>query len=855
MKTSNKIEYMFKKNWLFILIIIAALGIYTKRNMNLQTEIVSWPDTAVVFSTDMTVISQTWQPQIKNVKGIYIECEPQNNFETVIEMRIEEGESVLAECSVEYAFLAEEKKTLEFSFDTSQVEPGKRYSIELNYLNPERDGAIKLSAGTEYGGCQIDGKDTGSALAYKIKFAKPSRLWWLFICFAPIFAIALLFMLIWNKKFEETVALALIAVGMILYSAGLSEKLHTGIIIVILLSIVSFLASIYLFNRKKAAFKDLLTPGLLIYFILIGFIVLNAYDLYLAKWDEYSHWGLAVKDMYFYSCFGKHVNSTLLLPRYFPFATLIEYWFMYHNELFSESILYVGFQVMLLSALIPVTKSIQKGWKYLFPALAVLILVPVTFFYDVSNCIYVDPLMAAWTGYILICYFSERFSVFNWCRITAGIFALVMTKDAGIVLAGCVLLIIAGDMIYQHFKEKHLNKVQWGVSVLWAVLAIAFFFSWQVYLSMPAQDTIEKENTVNTIEKESTEKEQQAEENLESKERKKEKEPVSFATISASGITKDKIQGMLNHEGAGYYDEVIQNYIIRLFDGDTYNLGNIGFSYMDLLIVSVLIICVLMIRINPHCRNRMLVFATTIVIAGVIYAGFMLVCYLFAFSKEEAIKLSSYARYMSGYLAGVIIAGLSLLLMEMSRLQEGNKVRQNLLIGMLTILIVIVPAKNFLTKNMYEAITPNKRHGYDEIQQLIRSVGAEAENIYFVCNDSNGEAYYMFKNAACPLKVPYVEWNIFASEELYLKQCDINAENGHQTIPGRYLSIEQLSDKLKQCQYIYLFHPNEVFAESYGELFIEPEKIGDGTFYQVQMDSAGEVRLSYIGKVGILSYE
>lgn len=847
MKNLDEIKCVVKRNWIFIALIIVVFGIHFKRNTNLQTEIVSWPDTMVTFTTDMGVVSQSWQPHIKTMKGVSIECESQDNFETTIGIRLKEGEEILAESSVECAFSEGEKKILEFSFDAIQVEPGKRYYIELNYLNTEVYGSINLSAGTKYGGCQIDGKDVDTALAYKIDFVKASRLWWLFASFAPIFAIALLFMMIWDKKFEETIAMALITVGMILYLAGVVENLHAGIIIVLVFSVISFLIAVYLFNRKKATYEELLSPGLLIYVLLAGFIVLNAYDLYLAKWDEYSHWGIAVKDMYYFSCFGKHINSTLLLPRYFPFATLIEYWFMYHNELFSENILYVGFHIMLLSALVPATKSIQKSWKYLFPALAVMILVPVTFFNDVSNCIYVDPLMAAWVGYILICYFSEKFSVFNWCRITAGIFALVMTKDAGVVLTGCVLIIIAGDTLYRHFKENRLSKMEWVLSILWSVLAVVFFFSWQIYLSIPAQNPIKEEAAISEY---SGETEAMVSEN---KEDKSEEESVSFATISASGITKDRILEVLNHEG--YYDEVIQNFIIRMFDGDTYSIGNVGISYMDLLIITALALWVIMVKINPGSKRRMIVCVGMELIAGVIYAGFILICYLFAFRKEEAITLSSYARYMSGYLAGILIAGLSMMLLELSSMQEERKIRPQLLVGILVVLIVIVPARNFLVKNMYEVITPNKRYGYDEIQQLIRSIGEEAENIYFVCNDSQGEAYYMFKTAACPLKLPYPDWNIFSSEESYLKQCSINEMNGHQTIPGKYVTLEQLRDKLKQCQYVYLFHPNDVFAESYGELFIEPEKIGDGTFYRVQIEDTGKVKLSYIGQVGILSYE
>ena len=59
---------------------------------------------------------------------------------------------------------------------------------------------------------------------------------------------------------------------------------------------------------------------------------------------------------------------------------------------------------------------------------------------------------------------------------------------------------------------------------------------------------------------------------------------------------------------------------------------------------------------------------------------------------------------------------------------------------------------------------------------------------------------------------------------------------------------------MQNYQYVFIFHPNEVFEESYGSLFENPDTIDDGTFYQVRCIDE-RVVLEYIGKTGVKSYK
>ena len=87
----------------------------------------------------------------------------------------------------------------------------------------------------------------------------------------------------------------------------------------------------------------LVTPGIIMWGVIMLISMYACKDLNRRLWDEYSHWGLAVKDMFYYNTYATHIESTVWLPRYPPFATLLEWFFVYVNGIFSEGIMYVAY--------------------------------------------------------------------------------------------------------------------------------------------------------------------------------------------------------------------------------------------------------------------------------------------------------------------------------------------------------------------------------------------------------------------------------------------------------------------------------------------------------------------------------
>ena len=285
-----------------------------------------------------------------------------------------------------------------------------------------------------------------------------------------------------------------------------------------------------------------------LFFIFFVIIILATSGDWLGNRDELRHWGIVVHDMFYYDSFAKHMNTTVILPRYLPFAALIEYVFEFMNGMFSEDILFIAYQTMLLSVSVIMCKSLHKkgGLKLLVPTIVAIVCIPALFFNNISSCIMVDSLISAVFAYILVCYFTDEASLFNYIRIGSALVVLVLAKDIGLIYSAMVAFIIFGDVLFTQIRMRQFRIKSVLVPIAGGLLAIVVFFSWQIYLSIPVEETIAKKTEAYVSE---------ASEGTEGKNVEETNSSVDTA-ISASGITLSGILDVLSGEGEEYQYQV-----------------------------------------------------------------------------------------------------------------------------------------------------------------------------------------------------------------------------------------------------------------------------------------------------------
>lgn len=844
----KEIGNRLKDNWFFLILLVGIICIFVKRYAYLPVSVVSNPDSQIAFCTTDVTLEQTWQPEIKAITGIQVPYYAENDFSCDIQLKVlsDDDSEVLVETTQgNYAFVAGSTGNIDFAFDRTAVTQGERYRIQISLLNADSEGTLQIASGSNYGGCCVSGKEMNQAAALKITFVKYSKLFWLVAVWLPLLGISLLLMTLTGRKWEETVGVSILFEGIILYLFGLFEHLTLGVTAVYVLTVFCFLTAVFLYNRKNMTLRDLLSPGFFLYCALFLVILITSSGDWLGYRDEMRHWGIAVRDMFYYDSFAKHSGTTLILPRYLPFAALIEYLFVYMNGLFSEDILFIAYQTFALSMLIILCRPLQKksGRKLLIPVLVTMICIPVIFFHNISNTIMVDSLLAAVSVYVLLCYYGKEMTWFNRMRIILGLIAMPLIKDMGLVFAGLTALIMFGDTLARQIKEKKFRIKEPVCVVGYVVLIIIAYFSWQFYFNMPVQSASET-TEINEIAEEAEGTEILQEESV----------PPAIEEESASigGITIDGLVRVLSGEGEEYQYQVTRNFLTELFEGETYSFGLFKISFFDwMALLTFGILSFSYFGCWREDKIRMVTLAGVSLIAACLLCTFLQVTYWFTFSKYEALDLTSMDRYLAPFACAITIVVFYLACVAVFDGQNSSRKKKYLIFAMTAFFAVSMPVEGIVTegKDIEGNTTDIITYGHDSLTEILRSVARRGERAYFICSNSDGYTEYVFRNAACPIVSEHKGWNIVASQEMYDKQYELYGRENIDDNVASVLPAEDWEEELQNCQYVVVFHADELFKQSYGEVFKETE-IEDGSVYRV-INESGDVTLSKIGTTGI----
>lgn len=844
----KEIGNRLKNNWFFLILLVGIICIFVKRYAYLPVSVVSNPDSQIAFCTTDVTLEQTWQPEIKAITGVQVPYYAENDFSCDVQLKIlsDDYSEVLVETTQgNCTFVAGTTGNIDFAFDRTAVTQGERYRIQISLLNADSEGTLQIASGSNYGGCCVSGKEMNQAAALKITFAKYSKLFWLMAVWLPLLGISLLLMTLTDRKWEETVGVPILLEGIILYIFGLLEHLTLGVATVYALTALCFVVAVILYNKKNMTMRNLLSPGFFLYCALFLVILITSSGDWLGYRDEMRHWGIAVRDMFYYDAFAKHSGTTLILPRYLPFAALIEYLFAYMNGLFSEDILFIAYQTFALSMLIILCRPLQKksGRKLLIPVLVTMICIPVIFFHNISNTIMVDSLLAAVSAYVLLCYYGEEMTWFNRMRIILGLIAMPLIKDMGLAFAGLTALIMFGDTLVGQIKEKKFRIKEPACVVGYVVLIIIAYFSWQFYFNMPVQSASETAE-VNEIAEEAEGTEILQEESV--------SPAIEEESASIGGITIDGLVRVLSGEGEEYQYQVTRNFLTELFEGETYSFGLFKISFFDwMALLTFGILSLSYFGCWKEDKIRMLTLAGVSLIAACLLCAFLQITYWFTFSKYEALDLTSMDRYLAPFACAITIVVFYLACVAVFDGQNSSRKKKYLIFAMTAFFAVSMPVEGIVTegKDIEGNTTDVITYGHDSLIEILRSVARRGERAYFICSNSDGYTEYVFRNAACPIVSEHKGWNIVASQEMYDKQYELYGRENIDDNVASVLPAEDWEEELQNCQYVVVFHADELFKQSYGEVFKETE-IEDGSVYRV-INESGDVTLSKIGTTGI----
>lgn len=569
------------------------------------------------------------------------------------------------------------------------------------------------------------------------------------------------------------------------------DTFNVGFVINIAFSLMSIAILIFSIKNKKInEFKKNYFSNA--FYIFIGaYLAVFIYDFRrtFTNWDEWSHWGVMIKEMLRLDKFYTVDSSVLQAHKdYPPIVQLFELNWIKLCGMYSEAKLIRSLHLLEVAFFIPYfdysTKEKKSGLKNLIVGVCVVFIMLLTIlFFDehgVINSIYLDYLMSFEVAFIAVFSLTENKldNPFSLLTIgTSGSF-LLLTKQMGLPLyAMCLFILICRIAIdFSKTKQNIVNIIKskykivlMGI-ILILIIPFTFYFGWSAYtknLNIDAQ----------------------------------------FVT---SDIKITKLKSIVfKYGGEPYQQEAASNYITAL---KTFNFSN---SYFQLTYgQAIALILFLLFFVGKYGQKRFnnnyikLLFIT-IIIGAIGYAFVMLCLYVFCFGDYEGPRLASINRYMQSY----IFVGTSIVTMIYYYSIVNNKYKIEPIIILLTLLFICQSAGKL--SSIFPAINKPSENIYEIYGNYISSNVDDGAKVFILAQNSEKEYNYFVKYYANPIitNMEYYSWD---------DSTITNTKNYFDKNIKKYLS---------DYDYIFIAKLDDNFSDKYSWLF--NGKIENGQLYKI----------------------
>ncbi len=586
--------------------------------------------------------------------------------------------------------------------------------------------------------------------------------------------------------------------GMAFHSVFLGAGILTVLSAVIVTLKIIYNPEIHSINDRssmKTAIGRIYPMGELIAFIAVYLAVwiLN-YDKYLSFWDEFSHWGMFVKETFrlddLFCC------SPLDIPHkdYLPASTLFEAWWCKMMLGCSDDNMYRGIQILQLSTILPavyystndskikgdlahkgrIKKFVSMFWRGLL-LLSIPIILPEPFYHTIIADLILGVLIF-YSMWIIITQPDD------WSTVIILLLTLCVLSTVKVTAIPFVPMIIVFYLVY----NKKLGLIQVGRCLLLLSVPVILWKSVNTF-------------TFRMLEKVDSD---------------------LFLGQSYKNVSINKAWSYLFHTRG---DDIQLKFDKIYFDGLLKRplVGDMSYIVAIIFMTVILIVASCTIISDLEIRRQFRLISLWIILAGFAYAVLMYLAYMMTFDHEYALGLPSFDRYMSSFVIAVYLLGPSALLNNCRIDGYKNSVM------LICELIIIITAVRY---NRIDQLFPGNMSlgnlGYvaaDELRctydfMLIDYGVQKGDSVYIVTRGNTTEdityiAYYVHPTVCTG-----------ASPGPDLDELDTHSWN---------MTINEFVDEVSESEYLYLRYIDDAFIRQYEGAFVHPETIQEYSIYKI----------------------
>lgn len=548
-------------------------------------------------------------------------------------------------------------------------------------------------------------------------------------------------------------------------------------------------------RHLRALAAAVLTPGVVLFVALSLAAWLKYQGAYFWVWDDFSHWGLVIKELVATHRLGG-VDGAVTFKDYPPGTALWQYALVALTG-WSEGAAMVA-QTMLLWAVLA-TMLTGVAWRRVARIVATVLLfylVVISFGHDVASML-VDHVLAAWMAGAIVIWWTSRddMPAVTW-RLLPVLFALPLIKTPGFALALTAAGAVALATWLDRPRDARPDARKWLLIVLLVVAPVLAFGSWKLHVAQanfPVSFQLTADATAGASPKAAAERQR--------------------VTVSAFGR-------------ALVVQPIGVNNIQRRPVIST--LGWLGLLGLGLFVVW-------------HClpagsaRRRFVALHLGLALGAVVYVGGLLWLYLTAFNAYEGPRLASFDRYMGLYALawGLVLA------VQLFEAARAEGVWRWVGVGAIAVFIGLL-----VRWGPYDGLSrlTTPAPPLLALRQELRAnhlpdpgaLAPDRRRVYVVWQNTSGLEFWILRYEMAPRLVGQLNW----SREPF----SLGEPYGAEDVFTRPMSARAWSDMLKVgFDYVLIGHADAGFARHYGRLF--PGGVREG-LYTVVPQPDGWVALS-----------
>ena len=357
-------------------------------------------------------------------------------------------------------------------------------------------------------------------------------------------------------------------------------------------------------------------------------------------WDEYSHWGIYVREMVStHQLWSIETNS--VHPNYPPGTAIWQYFFTMISG-YDEGTVYLAHFVLLITPLLVLFENISRRQFLWIPAVLAMLALGLSNFGHGIVSLYTDPILGVWYAGILLQGLQshlERPKVMGMLSLPLAV--LLLIKDAGLPLVASAMAFLLLLLVYRRFRAKgwiQPNRTLIIVTLVLVVIPFLVLFSWQ--LNRKSVGVMASGEGTGLIKILLTEKSRFTKQELQTY------REHFLDVIVDQQLSKDKM--MQNYNAYGYR--------LKPLFTDTFRITPLGF-----LIIYGLLSIVLITNQSSVERIEITILLLVGMVTLIIYSGIIYLTYPLLYSTDYALNLGSFLRYIHTIILPLFVVGMGLL--------------------------------------------------------------------------------------------------------------------------------------------------------------------------------------------------